>query len=87
VLSSIRKFAANWRSTSNRPSIVINSTLVTVIEHVIYFSGLASVTFGCWLAYHPLGFVVGGLLLINTAFTITAERAFDERSRRSKLED
>jgi hypothetical protein len=84
---SIRKAIANWRSNSSNRLFVTNSTLVTVIEHIIYFAGLASITYGAWLAYHPLGFIIGGGLAVHTSFSIVAERAFAERTRRNKLEE
>jgi hypothetical protein len=34
--------------------------LVTLAE----IAGLLALAYGCWLAWHPLGFVVGGLVLV-----------------------
>jgi hypothetical protein len=34
-------------------------------KHLIYFAGLASITYGCWLIYRPAGFIVGGLIAVG----------------------
>lgn len=44
------------------------------LEQGLCFGGLAAVTFGCWLVYRPLGFIIGGLLAVWISFAISAER-------------
>lgn len=49
-----------------------------VLGLVLALRGLAGVllvSYGCWLAYEPAGFVVGGVLLL-------ADRLADERPKR-----
>lgn len=33
----------------------------------VFLAGAIGITFGCWLAWRPLGFIVGGLMLAGTA--------------------
>jgi hypothetical protein len=87
VLSSIRKCIDNWKARNRLLLTRVPSVLVTLLEHSIYFLGLASITYGAWLAWHPLGYVAGGGILVFVSFSVTAERALAERSRRNTLED
>lgn len=45
-----------------------------VFEKLFFFGGLGSISFGVWLAYKPLGFVVGGLIAFWLATLISGER-------------
>ncbi len=40
---------------------------------VLCFGGLASITFGCWKIYQPLGLIIGGLLAVGTSFLIAID--------------
>ena len=96
--SLIRSALYNWKARNRVLLSRLPSVLVIILEHVLYLGGLASITYGFWLARdlsglwraypntHPFGYLAGGILGVYLAFTITAERAFDERSRRNKLE-
>jgi len=52
----------------------LSSIVPLVAENVLLFGGMAAVTYGCWMIYHPLGPIVGGLLATRVAFMIEAER-------------
>ncbi len=45
-----------------------------VLEHGLFFGGLASVTVGCWMVYHPLGPLVGGGLVVWVSMLASMER-------------
>ena len=45
-----------------------------VLEHSLFFGGLASVTFGCWMLCHPLGPLVGGGLAVWVSMLASMER-------------
>lgn len=37
---------------------------MTQLMTAFFVAGLSAVSFGCWLAWHPAGFIVGGLFLM-----------------------
>lgn len=37
----------------------------------LFFGGLAAVTYGAWLIYKPLGFIVGGILSVAFALRVS----------------
>jgi hypothetical protein len=45
-----------------------------VLEHSLFFGGLASVVCGCWMLYHPLGPLVGGGLAVWVSMLASMER-------------
>ncbi|MEB5757409.1 hypothetical protein [Mammaliicoccus sciuri] len=47
----------------------MNQFIATVFLLLI-LTGLGAVAYGCYLAWQPLGFIVGGLLLISFAMLI-----------------
>jgi hypothetical protein len=34
---------------------------------LMFFAGLASITYGCWMVYKPLGPMMGGVLAVSMA--------------------
>ena len=46
------------------------------IEHGLFFGGLASVVWGCWMLYHPLGPLVGGGLAVWVSMLASMEREY-----------
>jgi hypothetical protein len=42
--------------------------IVVIIRDLIGVAGAASVSYGAWSIYHPLGFIVGGALAIAGAW-------------------
>lgn len=45
-----------------------------VFEKLFFFGGLGSISFGMWLVYKPLGFIVGGVIAFWLASLISAGR-------------
>jgi len=45
-----------------------------VLEHGLFFCGLASMTVGCWMVYHPLGPLAGGGLAVWVSMLASMER-------------
>jgi hypothetical protein len=46
----------------------------SVLEHSLFFGGLTSVIWGCWMLYHPLGPLVGGGLAVWVSMLASMER-------------
>ena len=42
-------------------------------EHFLFLGGLATMAYGCWLVWHPLGFIVGGWFSLRISLIISAE--------------
>jgi hypothetical protein len=34
----------------------------------VFLLGIAAVSYGCWLAYHPAGYIAGGSLALAASF-------------------
>jgi len=43
------------------------------VSLALYLLGLGCTVYGCWLLFHPLGWIVGGLLLFVIAMLIDRE--------------
>jgi len=41
---------------------------------LLFFIGAALFAYGCWLAWHPLGFICGGLIVAAFAFLTAQSR-------------
>ena len=66
-VSAIRRGAAAFRKACTK-------RMPGVVEHGLFFGGLASVTVGCWMVYHPLGPLVGGGLAVWVSMLASMER-------------
>lgn len=42
--------------------------IVVVVRDLVGISGAVSIAYGAWSIYHPLGFIVGGVLAIAGAW-------------------
>lgn len=42
--------------------------LLRVACNLVFLMGFLTLVYGLWLAWHPLGFILGGLLLAAGAF-------------------
>lgn len=42
--------------------------LLRIACNIVFLAGFAGLVYGLWLAWHPLGFILGGLLLAAGAF-------------------
>jgi len=65
--SAIRRGVAAFRKACRR-------RMPGLLEHGLFFSGLASVVCGCWMVYHPLGPLVGGGLAVWVSMLASMER-------------
>ena len=45
-----------------------------VLEKILFFGGMGSVVWGCWMVYHPLGPMIGGVLAVWLGMLISVER-------------
>ena len=52
-----------------------------------YYGGGALTVYGTWLAWHPLGFVVGGLALVWVSLVIDKQLANSEKEREDGIEN
>ena len=53
----------------------------SILAGLVFLAGLGLFAYGCWLAWHPLGFIMGGLVL--TAGALFFERGTAVARRRS----
>lgn len=53
--------------------------LATLACDVVLFVGFLSLVYGLWMAWRPLGFIVGGLLLGAAAFFFHYDAARGKR--------
>lgn len=53
-----------------RVAAIVPSTLM----NILFFGGLAAVTYGAWMIYRPLGPIAGGLFAVWTGFNVSLER-------------
>jgi len=44
-------------------------------ESVFFFGGQLSIAFGSWMAWHPLGPIVAGVMAVWLSLLISAERS------------
>ena len=51
----------------------VKKSVNPIFAHLLYFGGLAAISYGCWLYSHGLGFIVGGLVSAWTAFLVSAD--------------
>lgn len=67
---------ADWRSRfsalAKPAALAAVAALLAAVEALRGLAGLVLISYGAWLAYHPAGFVVAGVLLL-------ADRIMDER--------
>lgn len=47
------------------------TNVAIVITDIVGVCGAASVAYGAWAIYHPLGFIVGGLLAMAGALLVS----------------
>lgn len=40
---------------------------------LMFFAGLASITYGCWMVYKPLGPMMGGVLVVSMALWLVGK--------------
>ena len=45
-----------------------------VLEKILFFGGMGSVVWGCWMVYRPLGPIIGGVLAVWLGMLISVER-------------
>ncbi len=41
-----------------------------IVQAILFFGGIGSISIGVWLIYHPAGYIVGGLFAIGIAFLL-----------------
>jgi hypothetical protein len=47
-----------------------------LLVHFLYLLGLYCAVYGCWLIYHPAGWIIGGALLV--AFSLLLDKGMKE---------
>lgn len=45
----------------------VGAALQSGVIGLMFFAGLASITYGCWMVYNPLGPMMGGILAVSLA--------------------
>ena len=44
------------------------------VKKILFFGGMGSVVWGCWMIYRPLGPIIGGVLAVWLGMLISVER-------------
>ena len=50
------------------------SRVTGIILDLAGIAGVGSIAYGCWLIYEPAGYIVGGALVLMSAFAATSGR-------------
>ena len=48
----------------------LTTLLSSLLRQLVFVTGLSSIVYGVWLFSHPLGFIVGGVILVLAAFVL-----------------
>jgi len=75
-----RGFSAFQRAATKARQKV-TAIVPAVLEQVFFFGGMASISYGAWMVYHPLGPIVGGISGVWISFLISADRVAEEQRR------
>ena len=43
------------------------------VEHFLFLGGMGVSSYGVWLFYHPLGSIVGGMVMVRIALLLSDE--------------
>lgn len=57
--------------------------LFSFLPDMVLLLGVAALVYGCWLAWRPLGYIVGGLMLAAIGIFLDRNRAITVKLRRS----
>jgi hypothetical protein len=60
----------------------VSALVPAFLEQVFFFGGIASVSYGAWMIYKPLGPIIGGVSAVWISFLIAADRVAEEHRRR-----
>ena len=52
----------------NRPQLL--ATAKGIVRDLMALAGVAAIAYGCWLAWVPLGYIVGGLIVSGGAIAL-----------------
>jgi hypothetical protein len=55
-----------------------------IIEDLLVLGGLAAISYGAWLAYHPAGFMAAGIGLLACVVELPARKPRQARSDREE---
>lgn len=53
-----------------RAATVAAVTLPVIVRDAVGVAGVASISYGAWLAWHPAGFIIGGAMLALGAWLL-----------------
>lgn len=63
-----------WSAFMHRTRQRVKVIVPAIFENVLFFGGLASVAYGAWMIYKPLGPIVGGIFAVKVAFLMASGR-------------
>jgi hypothetical protein len=52
----------------------VGKALHSALIGLMFFAGLASITYGCWMIYKPLGPMMGGVLVVSIALWLSTQK-------------
>jgi hypothetical protein len=70
-----RRIVAHVKEKGVQIGSICQKLAPAAFEKLFFFGGLASITLGCWMAWHPLGPLVGGSMMFWLSLLISSERA------------
>jgi hypothetical protein len=71
----------SWLKTSVK---LASSKIGRQLPLILYLGGMGLITRGCWMAWHPLGWIFLGAVLVHWAWT--SEKSEIARAEAEKLE-
>jgi hypothetical protein len=63
----------------------MKASLTRIACELFMLAGLSALVYGLWLAWHPLGFVIGGALLAAGAFFVHYNMLREEKRHDARI--
>lgn len=82
--SRVRKYLAPLHDRLLLAAKLTRAATPSVTARVLFYGGAFSIAYGFWLAWHPLGFIVGGAMGVWYGANIVAELEARNNARRDR---
>ena len=61
--------------------LALLKTLLSSLDDLLYVAGGSCITYGAYCIFRPVGYIVGGVILMSLGFLVAKRRAHDERGQ------